>query len=98
MRKLILNSYLAGFMLGVGGYNVMRVDYTQSLETEIFNQFTFLNFFGTQILNRELSNLQIRNRATFYTESSTQATERGRAAKQGVYGSLPTYPADGTQI
>ena len=98
MRELIVNSHYAEFMLGLGGYNLMFTDYTVEVSSHILQQFDFLQLFVSEIERGEVSPAQLRNRARLYMESATQAAERGRAAGRGIFGRLPAYPGDGTQI
>lgn len=94
-REEITHTYFVMYLLGLGGLGQMteadRVDLSQALQT----QYHYLNRFADDMAEGNLSEDQIRYRASLYFQSSRQAFERARTiGARGLV--LPAYPGDGS--
>ena len=97
MRTQLLVTNTAQYLLARGGiFNLNESDFV-NLALINLNQFGFLQNFAEQIVEGLLTRSGFLNRTKLYTESSTAAYERGKAANRSGL-DLPEYPADGSQI
>ena len=97
MRRQLLITNTAQYLLARGGiFNLNESDFV-NLALINLNQFGFLQNFAEQIVEGLLTRSGFLNRTKLYTESSTNAYERGKAANRSGL-DLPEYPADGSQI
>ena len=97
MRRQVMLTNTAQYLLARGGiFNLNESDLVNLVLINL-NQFEFLQNFAQQIADGLLTRASFLNRTSLYTESSTAAYERGKAANRSDL-DLPEYPADGSQI
>ena len=94
-RDNIRNATAAQYMLGIGGKNVLDKTDIRDLKTLVRAQWGFLQKFGEEIKNGELSGAKILQRAGMYGEAITHGYEQAKAKSHAI--KLPEYPADGNQ-
>lgn len=95
IRERLKTVYLAEYMLGRGGRNVMtQADYGR-VGAMLKEQYDFLRGFALDVQAGLLSEAQIAARTQLYHESAVQAFERGKAVAYSADLILPAYPADG---
>ena len=94
-RDNIRNATAAQYMLGIGGKNVLDNTDIRDLKTLVRAQWKFLQKFGEEIKNGELSGAKILQRAGMYGEAVTHGYEQAKAKSHAI--KLPEYPADGQQ-
>lgn len=95
VRAKLKRTYLAEYMLGRGGKNVMTAADYGRVGNMLKAQYDFLRAFADDISAGTMSEAQIAARTQLYHESSIQAFERGKAAAYSGDLVLPAYPADG---
>jgi hypothetical protein len=94
IRDRLKRVFLAEYMLGRGGTNVMtQADYG-AVGRMLKDQYDFLRGFAEDVQAGAMTEAQIASRTQLYHESAIQAFERGKAEAYGIP-TLPAYPADG---
>ena len=96
MRREVSHIFSDEYLLAHGGRNSLLQGDLDALEEMLTTQYGFLQDFAEDVRAGNLSQAQIAARSELYLDSSTQSHERGKAARYGL--TLPTYPADGSQI
>ena len=96
MRREVSHVFSDEYLLAKGGRNALFQADLDAIEDMLTTQFGFLQNFAEEVKAGELSKAQIAARSELYLDSGTQAHERGKASRYGI--TLPTYPADGSQI
>jgi hypothetical protein len=94
-RQYIKTAFIDEYALGHGGrHNMTQKDFG-IIGHMCRDQYDFLNNFGEQVANGELSADQIRVRARMYIDASVQAYERAVSERLGLP-RMPAYPGDGS--
>jgi hypothetical protein len=95
IRDRLKRVFLAEYMLGRGGRNVMtQADYGR-VGNMLREQYQYLRGFALDVQAGTMTEAQIAARTQLYHESSIQAFERGKVAAYSGELVLPAYPADG---
>ena len=94
MRRDVKDSFIDQYVLAHGGRGTMTQSDWGRIGAMVKEQYSYLDGFAKAIENGELSEAQIRARASMYHDASVQAYEKGHAVMMGVP-TLPAYPGDG---
>lgn len=95
VRKHIRNSFVAEYLLGIGGKNVLDIVDINELKKMVKNQWKYFQKFAEEIKNGELTGAKIFQRIGMYGEAVTHGYEQAKAKSHAIV--LPEYPADGNQ-